>query len=541
MIFILFLLEIIQCGIIAEYEEYDEYYYSCSGEEDIFQQGPASHDMSTPSPPLFQGSGLNDINIENIPICWEDSDNEDCGQVFINVADLENREKIFLADIGYLYLDYATEENGIHSLVYSGEGDVTAYFTYSGSSVIGTINRQDGKIVKIMSLSDNKQAMSLIDVPHSSKTDDDEENEQEDELGDGTGTLKNPKDEELMNEGRNDQKSIAKITVTVYYNADAEKQMMSSTPRLFISDLIQKTNDGYRKSRVPVKLVLHAFEKISSDKLSGEAIGKECMETLAAEQENMESREWDIMKDNEKFDKCYKRMIAIFRKSKGKFNRNVSEQIKAVKMGANLAVLLVNEIPDWETFCGRASHLYDIARKKANLAVVSIAGACPFTFGHEIGHILGLKHQAVYGEERNKFFSYGHGHKIARREGNKEGTRTIMATSSNLYKKRLNVYSNPEEDTGDSDSADNARVLKETRFLAAYTDEEHRNDMKYQVTFQQNHCQASNQCIDIAQCKDKIIPKTFLHKMCGVGKVCCEKSPECVKQFPEIEYKQDGK
>merc|ERR1719209_1331734 len=189
-------------------EEYEDY-YDYSDEEIIFEQESVLHGSSTPSPPLFQGSGLNDINIENIPICWDDSDNEDCGQVFINVADLENREKIFLPDIGYLYLDYATEENGIHSLVYSGEGDVTAYFTFSGKSVIGTINRQDGKVVKIMSLSDNKQAMSLIDVPHSSKTEDDQEEEEEDELGDGA--LKDPKNEELMNEGRNDPKSIAKI------------------------------------------------------------------------------------------------------------------------------------------------------------------------------------------------------------------------------------------------------------------------------------------------------------------------------------------
>ena len=48
-------------------------------------------------------------------------------------------------------------------------------------------------------------------------------------------------------------------------------------------------------------------------------------------------------------------------------------------------VFAVNEIPGWNTFCGRSSAIFDIAKEKVNFAVVSIAGGCPFTFGHEIG------------------------------------------------------------------------------------------------------------------------------------------------------------
>ena len=52
----------------------------------------------------------------------------------------------------------------------------------------------------------------------------------------------------------------------------------------------------------------------------------------------------------------------------------------------DLIFSIVHEIPGHSNFCGRASKVYDIGRKKMNLAVVSIAGACEYTFGHEIGN-----------------------------------------------------------------------------------------------------------------------------------------------------------
>ena len=53
-----------------------------------------------------------------------------------------------------------------------------------------------------------------------------------------------------------------------------------------------------------------------------------------------------------------------------------------------LTFSLVHEINAWPEFCGRASKVYDIARKKTKLAVVSISGACEYTFGHELGRII---------------------------------------------------------------------------------------------------------------------------------------------------------
>ena len=50
-----------------------------------------------------------------------------------------------------------------------------------------------------------------------------------------------------------------------------------------------------------------------------------------------------------------------------------------------IEIVLVFEIESFKTFCGVASDIYDIARKGANLAVVSVAEECDYTFAHEIG------------------------------------------------------------------------------------------------------------------------------------------------------------
>ena len=69
------------------------------------------------------------------------------------------------------------------------------------------------------------------------------------------------------------------------------------------------------------------------------------------------------------------------------------------------------------------------------------------------------------------------------------------------------------------------QICRETRYLAAYTNNANKNDLKYTVKIEQHTCQKSAQCLPIASCPDLMKPKTFLQKICGEGKVCCEKSP----------------
>ena len=81
--------------------------------------------------------------------------------------------------------------------------------------------------------------------------------------------------------------------------------------------------------------------------------------------------------------------------------------------------------------------------------------------------------------------------------------------------------------------------------------------MQYSVHFNTQTCGKSSDCVPVASCSDIMKPKTFLDKLCGREKVCCEKDPGilfknsdklrmklsilgCVEEFPEIEHKKDG-
>ena len=79
----LFLLTLGDNGDSSEEEDYSEEEDE-SGEIGFFESEELLDFLvtgkSTPPPPLYKGSGLNDMKIEDIPLCWEDSDNEENGR-----------------------------------------------------------------------------------------------------------------------------------------------------------------------------------------------------------------------------------------------------------------------------------------------------------------------------------------------------------------------------------------------------------------------------------------------------------------------------
>ena len=96
----------------------------------------------------------------------------------------------------------------------------------------------------------------------------------------------------MLTEGENDPNSIVQVKVTVYYNEDAEKQMMSIPPEIYIRSKIAEANHGYRQSNVPIKLVLHKFEKSKTDTVSDKRLSEACNRTLNKLQE---TDSWDTM------------------------------------------------------------------------------------------------------------------------------------------------------------------------------------------------------------------------------------------------------
>lgn len=120
---------------------------------------------------------------------------------------------------------------------------------------------------------------------------------------------------------------------------------------------------------------------------------------------------------------------------------------------ADVAVLLVD---DGEA-CGLASQI--LATHTSAFAVVHHACATGnFTFGHEIGHLQGARHQLAY-DPATSPFAYGHGFVAP-----SNSFRTVMAVVGPAP--RVNHWSNDDDTNpvrGSAQSEDNARVLSETR------------------------------------------------------------------------------
>merc|ERR1711936_367278 len=86
-----------------------------------------------------------------------------------------------------------------------------------------------------------------------------------------------------------------------------------------------------------------------------------------------------------------------------------------------------------------------------------------YTFGHELGHNMGLDHDKYADVTRNTPYSQGY---------HLPGTRyrTILAYSHGDHRLRANHYSNPRVNfqdvaTGDAETADAARRMTEIRFV----------------------------------------------------------------------------
>jgi len=94
-----------------------------------------------------------------------------------------------------------------------------------------------------------------------------------------------------------------------------------------------------------------------------------------------------------------------------------------------------------------------------------------YSFGHEVGHSMGLAHNPE--ETTNTLFLQGHGHLIQPGSGPR-GYRTILAYSAQGHRDRKNYYSNPAvllpetgTATGKVGVSNNAAVLNMNRFRMA--------------------------------------------------------------------------
>ena len=129
--------------------------------------------------------------------------------------------------------------------------------------------------------------------------------------------------------------------------------------------------------------------------------------------------------------------------------------------GADI-VLLVH---DTNGYCGQADAIY--ADADSAFAIVDYDCATGYySFGHELGHLQGARHDPN-NDPNTTPFAYGHGYQYA-----SGGWRTVMAYNCSGGCTRQLFWSNPDKTyngvaTGTSSASDNARVLNETASVMA--------------------------------------------------------------------------
>merc|ERR1712203_561764 len=186
---------------------------------------------------------------------------------------------------------------------------------------------------------------------------------------------------------------------------------------LMADQVIATTNQGYINSKIPLRAVLHCIEETNEP---------ESAFTL---------------------DNRDQGRLGYFRQYKDGGN--------SLRGSADAAVLIVK---DAQGVCGVGYKLRDASNYDdwmVSLTELSCALG-GYTFGHELGHNMGLDHDKYADATRNTPYSQGY---------HLPGTkyRTILAYTHGEHRLRANHYSNPRVNfldvpTGDADSADRDQV-----------------------------------------------------------------------------------
>ena len=223
-----------------------------------------------------------------------------------------------------------------------------------------------------------------------------------------------------------DNQTMARYSIFFYYTADFEAATTDIDG--FIEEVLAETNQGYKNSGVPLEAYKFCQQRASVN---------------------------DILEA--------KKMLEEFTEMKG--------STEALRGSADVAVLLVDNMDS----CGIA-WLNSLPVKQTMSVVKKSCAVGYYSFGHEVGHNIGLHHDPA--TDNNTDYNDGHGHLIAQGSA-ATGYRTILAYHAKGHGDRVNYYSNPGikyPDTGTATGtpgrSNNAALLMRNRMrLAAIGDE----------------------------------------------------------------------
>ena len=244
---------------------------------------------------------------------------------------------------------------------------------------------------------------------------------------------------DLLERGKTDKTTRVTYTIKLYYTPEVKNSIRTSGSNIMemAKEVIAITNQGYINSEIPLRASLHCLEETEKPE-------------------------------------------AFFTRTRGPGKLNTFRMYKGggngLRGSADAAVLIVKDIED----CG-LGYLVSSTAGYENWIVSMTRYDCAldgFTFGHEIGHNMGLDHDK-HDEKQLRITPYSKGYHMP-------GTqfRTVMT-----YERReepnnwhqINYYSNPRVKfhirnqnfpTGSAEEADAARRITEVRFVLAANGDE---------------------------------------------------------------------
>ena len=348
-------------------------------------------------------------------VCCVSSQISSCNAVFVNPEDLGQATLNLLEGVQVTFSDYiAGNENAYHYK--SDVADVVITYNPSTGGMHGHAMLSSGQSFVLENCGSQGHVLKEIDVSNL------EESEGVDTVADTQNEIFDAQSlNQLKYTASNDNVTSVTYSIKFYYTPD----FAASTPDIagFITQVLAETNSGYANSMVPLVATAHCIEEATINDVSSAST-----------------------------------MLTNF--------RNMKSSVAELRGGADVAAILVNNFD----YCG-IGYVNTISNGLTLSATQKSCAVGYYSFGHEVGHNIGLLHDPA--NSINPYYAYGTGHLIAAGSSS-TGYRTILAYYAPGHSQRANVYSNPQviypltgTPVGVEGVSNNAAVLLQNRMALA--------------------------------------------------------------------------
>ena len=316
----------------------------------------------------------------NTPACCEGSGTLSCQAVNVDLSLLGQSTIELPGGISVNFLNLVPgNSNAFH---YGGGGsDLILTFNPNTGGLHGHATTSTGKSFTIESCGEDGHVWKELDLAN---------------MGDNIGLdyESRGKASRTILQAAADNTTMVTYSVKFYYTP----QFAAATPDIdgFLDQIISETNQGYASSQVQLTVTKHCSELATiNDPVSGSSSSA---------------------------------IISAF--------ANMKSSAAELRDTADAAALLINSFD----FCG-VGYLNVISSGNTLTVTRKNCAVGYYSFGHEVGHNIGLQHNPEVAT--NPVYPYALGHLIAQGSAS-TGYRTILAYNAAGHRTRVNYYSNPD-------------------------------------------------------------------------------------------------